>query len=173
MHVEGTGPKIRTYSTAKERRITSKDIKSLPNPGPNAEDAVGSVPGTSNDGAGVAISGSSGLENRWVVDGVDMTGLTYGNVGTSVLNDFVEEIVAVAGGYNAEYGRATGGIINIVTRRGTDELRGSLFGVVKPGFLTAKAQVAPSNASSIDVTGDNAYDGHIGFELGDFVEEIV
>jgi outer membrane receptor protein involved in Fe transport len=168
IHVEGSAEDIpiRTDSTAKEKRIKRDQIEKLPNPGQTAEDAIGGVPGTQNDGAGVAISGSSGLENRWVVDGVDMTGLTYGNVGTSVLNAFVHEIIAVAGGYNAEYGRATGGIINIITRRGTDEIRGSVFGVVKPGIFTARTQAAPSNSSSIDVTGDNVYDGHVGFEVG-------
>ncbi|HUS28947.1 MAG TPA: carboxypeptidase regulatory-like domain-containing protein, partial [Kofleriaceae bacterium] len=168
IHIDGSKDdiRIRTDSTAKEKRIDRKQIEKLPNPGQSAEDTIGSVPGTQNDGTGVAVSGSSGLENRWVVDGVDMTGLTYGNVGTSVLNDFVEEIIAVAGGYNAEYGRATGGIINIITRRGTDEIRGSVFGVVKPGWLTARAHVAPSNSSSIDVSGDNVYDGHVGFEVG-------
>ena len=35
------------------------------------------------------MGGSSGLENRYVLDGIDITGLTVGNVGTPVLNDFV------------------------------------------------------------------------------------
>src|SRR6185295_15084399 len=112
------------------------------------ESALGSVPGSSNDGAGVAFSGASGLENRYVVDGNDITGLTFGNVGSPILNEFIHEIVAVTGGYNAEYGRATGGIVNIITRSGTDTLRGSIFGVYQPSWLTASAQAAPSNASS-------------------------
>ena len=78
------------------------------------------------------------LENRYIVDGIDITGLTFGNVGTPVLNEFIEELEVVTGGYNAEYGRATGGIVNIVTRNGTDTFRGSVFGVYQPGFLTAQ-----------------------------------
>jgi outer membrane receptor protein involved in Fe transport len=163
--VVGTPPPINIDSTAKETRVSSKEIASLPT-GPTVESALRGVPGTQNDGVGIAMSGSSALENRYLVDGVDITGLTYGNLGTPLLNDFVHEIIAVSGGYNAEYGRSTGGVVNIITRSGTDELRGSVFGVVTPGFLALPAHRTPSNASSIDVTGDNAYSGHFGFEVG-------
>ena len=86
-------------------------------PGPTFVLGARAAPGPQNDGVGIAISGPS-LENRYLVDGIDITGLTLGDVGTPLLNDFVQEIEAVTGGYNAEYGRATGGIVNIITRRG-------------------------------------------------------
>ncbi len=164
--IKGTPPPIRLDSAAKEKVINREQLESLPVPGSSFEDALGSVPGSSNDGVGTALSGSSGLENRYLVDGIDITGLTFGNVGTPVMNEFVQEIAVVSGGYNAEFGRATGGIVNVITRSGTDQFRGSVFGTYTPGFLTAKRQVAPSNASSIDITGDAAYTGHLGFELG-------
>ncbi|HEX5061399.1 MAG TPA: TonB-dependent receptor, partial [Kofleriaceae bacterium] len=163
--IDGSPPPINIVSQAKETRIGRKAIESLPT-GPTFEATLRNVAGTQNDGVGIAVSGSSALENRYLVDGIDITGLTYGDVGTSLLNDFIHEVQVVSGGYNAEYGRSTGGVVNIVTRSGTDEFRGSVFGVVTPGFLTAKRDAAPSNASSIDVTGDNAYNGHFGFELG-------
>jgi outer membrane receptor protein involved in Fe transport len=166
IHIDGSPPPIRIDSTAKEKRIDRVQIESLPVPGDSFEGQVGTVPGAQNDGAGVAISGSSGLENRYLVDGTDITGLTIGDVGTPVMNEFIDEIAVVSGGYNAEYGRATGGIVNIITRRGTDELRGSVFGTIKPGFLTAATVGAPKNASTFDVTADTAYSGHLGFELG-------
>jgi outer membrane receptor protein involved in Fe transport len=166
IHIDGTPPPIRTTSTAKETLVTREQLESLAIPGTTIASAIGIVPGSQNDGVGTALSGSTGLENRWLVDGIDITGLTYGNLGTPVLNEFVHEIQVVSGGYNAEYGRATGGIINVITRSGTDTLRGSLFGVYTPGLLTARRDVAPNNASSIDVTANNAYNGHVGFELG-------
>jgi hypothetical protein len=166
IHIDGTPPPIRTTSTAKETLVTREQLESLAIPGTTIASAIGIVPGSQNDGVGTALSGSTGLENRWLVDGIDITGLTYGDLGTPVLNEFVHEIQIVSGGYNAEYGRATGGIINVITRSGTDTLRGSLFGVYTPGFLTARRDIAPNNASSIDVTANNAYTGHVGFELG-------
>jgi len=164
--VHGTPPPIRVDSVAKERRIDREQLESLPIPGDTFEAAAGAVPGAQNDGTGVAMSGSTGLENRYLVDGTDITGLTYGDVGTPVMNEFIHEMVVVSGGYNAEYGRATGGIVNIITRSGTDQFRGSVFGTIKPSFLTARARSAPTNASTFDVNADTAYAGHLGFELG-------
>ncbi|HEY5951935.1 MAG TPA: TonB-dependent receptor [Kofleriaceae bacterium] len=163
--IDGSPPPINIVSQAKDTRIGRKAIESLPT-GPTFEATLRNVAGTSNDGVGIAVSGSSALENRYLVDGIDITGLTFGDVGTPLLNDFIHEVQVVSGGYNAEYGRSTGGVVNIITRYGTDELRGSVFGVVSPGFLALKGKSTPTNASSIDVTSDNAYNGHFGFELG-------
>jgi outer membrane receptor protein involved in Fe transport len=163
--IDGTPPPINIVSHAKETRIGRKEMESLPT-GPTFESAMRQIAGTQNDGVGIAMSGSSALENRYLVDGVDITGLTYGDVGTPLLNDFIQEILAVSGGYNAEYGRSTGGVVNIITRSGTDTLRGSVFGMVRPGVLALGRDATPSNASSIDVLSDNVYDGHFGFEIG-------
>jgi outer membrane cobalamin receptor len=165
--IKGTPPPLRLDKTQKEKIVDREQLESLPVSGSSFVAVLGTVPGSQNDGTGgVALSGSSGLENRYLVDGIDITGLTFGNVGTPVRNAFIHEIAVVSGGYNAEYGRATGGIVNIITRTGTDEFRGSVFGTYTPGFLTARRKVAPSNASSIDITGDNAYSGNFGFEMG-------
>ncbi len=164
--IKGTPPPLRLDKTQKERVVDREQLESLPVSGSSFEAVLGTVPGAQNDGVGAALSGSSGLENRYLVDGIDITGLTFGNVGTPVRNAFIHEIAVVSGGYNAEYGRATGGIVNIITRSGDDQFRGSVFGTYTPGFLSARRQVAPSNSSSIDITGDNAYSGNFGFEMG-------
>ncbi len=166
IEVHGHGPDIDTTSPVRITKMDSRYLGSLPIPGRNATDAAGAASGATNDGIGIAVSGSTGLENRYLVDGVDITGLTFGNVGTPVLNEFVEEIEVITGGYNAEYGRATGGIVNIVTKSGTNDFKGSVFGTWQPGFLTARAQATPVNASSIDVTSNRAYDADFGAELG-------
>ncbi len=143
-----------------------QDMQSLPQPGSTIDTQAGAAAGAANDGLGVSFSGSTSLENRYLVDGIDITGLTYGTVGTPVLNEFVEELEVLTGGYNAEWGRATGGIVNAVTKTGTNEFKGSIFGRITPGVLTRAARVAPINAASIDVTGDKAYDANFGVELG-------
>jgi len=159
-------PQIDPTST---KRVYIEDeayLRNIPQPGRTADAAAGAAAGAQNDGVGSAFSGSTSLENRYLVDGIDITGLTLGTVGTPVLNDFVQEIEVITGGYNAEYGRATGGIVNIVTKTGTNTLRGSVFGYLTPGFLTAPAKTTPVNASSIDVVADRAYAGDFGFDLG-------
>ena len=166
IEVHGHGPQLDTTDTTRKTIQDSRYLGSLPIPGRNATDAAGAAAGATNDGVGIAVSGSTGLENRYLVDGIDITGLTFGNVGTPVLNEFVEEIEVITGGYNAEYGRATGGIVNIVTKTGSNTIKGSVFGTFQPGFLTRRAQSTPVNASSIDVTSNRAYDADFGFEVG-------
>ena len=51
---------------------------------------MGSAPGASGDLYGVSFSGSSSLENNYVVDGINTTGLTYGTTTSPLLNNFIE-----------------------------------------------------------------------------------
>jgi len=164
--IQDTAPTIDPTSTTQGITIDKNYIKNIPVPGRTFESALGAAAGSQNDGAGVSFSGSSSLENQYFVDGVNTTGLTYGTVGSPVINDFIEEIEVITGGYNAEYGRATGGVVNVVTKSGSNEFKGSVFGYWQPGILTAAAKTTPQNAASIDVTSDLAFDADFGFELG-------
>jgi len=164
--VEGTTPTIDPTSTAQGITVDKNYLKNIPVPGRTFEDALGAAAGSQGDILGVSFSGSTSLENQYYVDGVNTTGLSYGTVGSPVINDFIEEIEIITGGYNAEYGRATGGIVNVVTKSGSNEFKGSIFGYWQPGQLTAEAERTPFNAGSIDVKGDIAYRADLGFELG-------
>ena len=87
-----------------------------------------------------SISGSSGLENSYIVDGVNITNTGYGGIGsfntvylslgTGVTYDFLEEVQIKTGGIDVEYGQATGGVVNTVVKTGTNDLMGmvGLFG---------------------------------------------
>src|ERR1043165_6852341 len=166
VRIHDTPPSIDPTSTTQGITIDKSYLKNMPVPGRTFESALGAAAGSQNDGLGVAFSGSSSLENQYIVDGLNTTGLTFGTVGSPVINDFIEEIEVVTGGYNAEYGRATGGVVNVVTKTGSNEFKGSIFSTVQPGFLTAPAQRTPINSSSIDATANSAYIADIGFELG-------
>ena len=164
--ITDTAPTIDPTSTTQGITIDKNYIKNIPVPGRTFEAALGAAAGSQSDGVGVSFSGSSSLENQYYVDGVNTTGLTYGTVGSPVINDFIEEIEVITGGYNAEYGRATGGVVNVVTKSGSNEFKGSVFGYWQPGQLTAAAQPTPFNAGSIDLIGNTAYNADFGFELG-------
>ena len=57
---------------------------------------------------GIQIDGASGLENRYIIDGMDSTDSPVGHVAHRVcLNDFVQEVQVKSSGYNAEYRAAT------------------------------------------------------------------
>ena len=164
--VKDTPPTIDPTSTTQGITIDKSYIKNIPVPGRTFESTLGAAAGSQSDGVGVSFSGSSSLENQYFVDGVNTTGLTYGTVASPVINDFIEEIEVITGGYNAEYGRATGGVVNVVTKSGSNEFKGSVFGYYHPGFLTAAARTTPINASSIDTVRNINYEGDFGFELG-------
>jgi hypothetical protein len=164
--ISDSAPVIDPTSTTQGITIDKNYIKNIPVPGRTFESTLGAAAGSQNDGAGVSFSGSSSLENQYFVDGVNTTNLTFGTVGSPIINDFIEEIEVMTGGYNAEYGRATGGVVNVVTKSGSNEFKGSVFGYYQPGFLTASTEATPSNATSIDARGDLAYDASVGFELG-------
>ena len=83
-----------------------------------------------------SISGSSGLENSYIVDGVNITSTgyggigtfnnVYGSLGTGVTYDFLEEVQVKTGGIDVEFGQATGGVVNTVVKSGTNDLSGAV-----------------------------------------------
>ncbi len=88
------------------------------------------------DQYGFSFSGSQSPENSYIVDGVTVrNGATGVNAGTTPLQ-FVEEANVITGGYQAEYGRSTGGVISAVTKSGSNELHGSFFANYTPGALS-------------------------------------
>jgi hypothetical protein len=72
------------------------------------------------------VAGSSAAENGYLVNGLNTTSFRK-MVGSSfVPMEFVEEVQIKTGGYQAEFGRSTGGVVNLVTKSGTNTLRGGL-----------------------------------------------
>jgi hypothetical protein len=78
--------------------------------------------------AGYQIDGASGSENTFIVDGLEITRLDVGTLGTTkdIPFDFVKEVQIKSAGYEAEYGGATGGVINAATRSGGNEFHGEV-----------------------------------------------
>ena len=166
IHVKAHVPTIDPTSTTQGITLDENYLKNIPVPGRTFDAALGAAAGSQGDDLGVAFSGSTSLENQYYVDGVNTTGLTYGTVGSPVVNDFIEEIEVITGGYNAEYGRSTGGIVNVVTKSGSNEVKGSVWGYWQPGALTYAAKTTPVNATSIDTVANLNYNADVGFELG-------
>lgn len=84
--------------------------------------APGTTPGDSALG-GVSFGGSSVAENSVFINGLNVTDF-YNKIGfSSVPNAFYEEYQVKTGGYSVEFGRSTGGVINAVTRSGTNDFK--------------------------------------------------
>lgn len=74
---------------------------------------------------GISIDGATGLENRYIVDGLDTTDPLEGDVGKRVITDIIDEVQVKSAGYEAEFGGAMGGVVNVITKTGTNEFSGA------------------------------------------------
>jgi outer membrane receptor protein involved in Fe transport len=83
----------------------------------------------------VAISGSSPAENAYQVNGLNITNFRNMLGSSFVPFEFVEEVQVKSGGYEAEFGRSTGGVINMVTKSGTNSLNGGVSAYYSPESL--------------------------------------
>ena len=86
----------------------------------------------------ITVYGSTGLENAYMVDGANTTGVEIGNQGKVLNFEFIQEVEIKAGGYEAEYTGAQGGILNVVTKSGGNEFHGDAFGYWDDDALQAE-----------------------------------
>jgi hypothetical protein len=164
-------PAIDTTSTTIGATLDSAALARLP-VGRRFSDTLYLAPGVSTGGSvGVAnpsVEGSSGLENQYVVDGVNITNggygalgsysIVFGSLGNGTPFDFVQEVQVKTGGYEAEFGQATGGVINVVTKSGTNQLGGSLFGYTRPSGLESSYRQVESAEGTVNTTGSQLSD---------------
>jgi hypothetical protein len=166
IYVESGRAPVDTDNPGITTTIDSSYLKYVPTPGRYGDDAIGLAPGTQGDQRGVMIAGGSSLETPYYVDGVDTTGLQFGAVGTPILNNFLEEIEIATGGYGAEFGRSTGGIVQQVTKAGGNEFKGSAWVTYRDHRMMAGVKRTPIQGASIDATTNLSYETDFGFELG-------
>jgi outer membrane cobalamin receptor len=85
----------------------------------------------------LTVYGSTSAENNFLVDGVDTTNVIRGLQGKVINNEFIQEVEVKTDSYRAEYGNATGGIINVITKSGGNTFSGSVFGRYNSASLRA------------------------------------
>ena len=125
--VTGDAPLVDTKQSARSTSIRAEQIENLPK-GRDFTTLVTQAAGANSETGklgGLSIDGASAGENRYIVDGAETTNLQNGTSGKTVLSDFIEEVQVKSSGYTAEYGGATGGVINVITKSGTNNWRGS------------------------------------------------
>lgn len=125
--VTGDAPLVDTKQSARSTSIRAEQIENLPK-GRDFSSLVTQAAGVNSETGklgGLSIDGASAGENRYIVDGAETTNSVNGTSGKTVLSDFIEEVQVKSSGYTAEYGGATGGVVNVVTKSGTNNWRGS------------------------------------------------
>jgi outer membrane receptor protein involved in Fe transport len=180
VEVVGGAPTVDRSSTTVGGVLDSETLKKLP-VGRNFTDALFLVPGVSSGGqtgtCNPSVAGGSGLENNYVVDGINITNagygavgsysIVFGSLGSGVTQDFVKETQVKTAGFEAEYGQATGGVVNVVTNSGTNEFHGSVFGFFRPAGLESSYKNLQTPNGTVNTTGtDNTdYGLTLGFPL--------
>ena len=135
--VTAVSPLIDIRQSARAANIRAEQIDLLPH-NRDFSSLVVQAPGANQEAKsnGIMIDGASGAENRFIIDGIETTNVLNGVSGKELLADFVEEVQVKSTGYPAEYGGSTGGVINVLTKSGTNAMSGSLTGVYQ-GSKTA------------------------------------
>lgn len=127
VQVTAESPLVDVRQSARQTNIAREQIELLPK-GRDFTSLVTQAPGANSEAklGGISIDGASAGENRYVIDGIETTNLQSGTSGKNVIADFVEEVQVKSSGYTAEYGGATGGVINVITKSGTNNWKGSV-----------------------------------------------
>ncbi len=148
---------IETGRTQVSETIVPRDVENLPLNGRNFIDLALLVPGVSRtnlgtpqrfaetsavQGSGISIAGQRNLNNGFVVDGSSANDDAADLAGTSYSQDVVREFQVITSGGIAEFGRASGGFINILTQSGTNTWRGRGYGFLRNDSLDARNPLA-------------------------------
>ncbi|HET7698844.1 MAG TPA: TonB-dependent receptor, partial [Vicinamibacterales bacterium] len=174
VQVTAESPLVDVRQSARQTNIRAEQINLLPK-GRDFTTLVTQAPGANQEAklGGLSIDGASAGENRYIIDGVETTNIQSGTSGKAVIADFVEDIQVKSSGYTAEFGGATGGVINMVTKSGTNNFRGSALFNVQGDALDASRRpilrLNPSNSSLaeyITYPEDDSVRLEPGFALG-------
>jgi hypothetical protein len=135
--------------TASASTLDQRTIETTPILGRKFEDLLTLTPGVSivqgPDGDEINFAGQRGVFNNISLDGGDYNNGFFGEqmggqrAAIDITLEAVKEFQVVASGANAEYGRTAGGVVNVITKSGTNQVKGSLFHFQRLEALTADA----------------------------------
>ncbi len=165
IEIQGSAPIIDQGSTKIGVTLTDDYTRNIPT-ARTFGGVIGQAAGSQGDIYGTSIAGATSGENTYIVEGINTSDTGFGGLSSNLPNEFIQETEVITGGYNAEYGRATGGIINVVTKSGSNEFKGSVFGYYKPGAFVSGAKTVQREGGSIDSANNLNYNYDLGAELG-------
>ncbi|HEY4355348.1 MAG TPA: carboxypeptidase regulatory-like domain-containing protein [Acidobacteriaceae bacterium] len=120
-------------------------------PGARQEPLQSTTGGTLNGNrtGGFQIDGASDSENVYTSEGVNVTGIVGGGVGYSVPMEFVQDVQVKSSSFEAEFGGAMGGVVNVIQQKGANNWHGSIFGYYRSSALNANDQCALSTTCGL------------------------
>jgi hypothetical protein len=148
VEVTGTAAEMQTDSSEVSSTVEEKAVADLPLNGRSLEAAIQVQPGiqyaqngnSQNDRRpSFDIAAANGGKNNEMVDGFDNNERADGLDGIRPSVDSVQEVKVDTSSYSAEYGRASGAVVNIITKAGTNDFHGSLYEFLRNDIFDAQS----------------------------------
>lgn len=146
--VSGQAALVETRTTV-GGMITNKQIDDLPTIARDFSDLAKLAPGitsTGQSGMGFSTAGQKQYQNNVFVDGATNAMQFYGTQAESYPQDWIQEFQVMTNGFSAEFGQASGGVLNVITRSGSNAMQGRLYGF----FRDDKFDTAPYAGRFVD-----------------------
>jgi hypothetical protein len=177
VEVTASTPLLQADTATVSSSVTAMAVQDLPLNGRNFVQMVQLVPGA-NEGpgnglssggrpddrrtnaAGISVNGQDDTLNNWVVDGIDDNERIIGSIGVKPNVEGIQEITVQTNSYAPEAGRTAGGVVNIVTRSGTNQFHGSAYEFFRNDILDAR-NVFQTNGPKPELR-QNQFGGSIG-----------
>ncbi len=137
--VTAVNAEVDKKSTEVNANFVAAEVRSLPITR-NYSGLISLIPGASADtGTGqVAVGGGTREENKYLIDGVNITNPGYGYIGIDTNELDIADVNIKRASITAEFGRTSGVIVNAVTKSGTNEVRGTVRGSMSPKSFAAQ-----------------------------------
>jgi hypothetical protein len=163
--VTASAPVVDVTQTSVSSVIGQEQIDSLPTNGRNFLSFSVLTPGVTTDrtpqqGAsatsGLTFGGQRARSNNIMVDGVDNNDPIVGAVRATFSQEAIQEFQVLTNSYSAEFGKASGGVVNIITRSGTNQTMGNLFEFFRNKTLNSKNHFERFNVFGDSISQDKA-----------------
>ncbi len=174
--VEASTPLLQADNATVSSTVTAKAVQDLPLNGRNFVQLVQLVPGA-NEGPGngltsggrpddrrvsasFSVNGQDDTLNNYIIDGTDDNERVIGSIGVRPNVEGIQEITVETNSYSAEAGRTAGGVVNIITRSGTNQFHGSAYEFFRNDIFDAR-NVLQTTGRKPELR-QNQYGGSIG-----------
>jgi hypothetical protein len=173
--VTAAGAVVDLQKTSISAVLSERQIMSLPSNGRDFISFATLTPGVATDrglgalqSSGLSFAGQRGRSNNISLDGFDNNGVNLGDVRATISQDAVREFQVMTSSFSAEFGKASGGVLNIVSRSGTNAFSGGVFGFFRDDALNGQARFEEFDVSGARVDRDKApfSQSQIGFTIG-------
>ena len=179
VEVTAATPLLQADSATVSSTVTAKAVQDLPLNGRNFVQLVALIPGANegpgsglssgnrpddrrSNAAGLSVNGQDESLNNWVVDGIDDNERVIGTIGVKPNVEGIQEITVETNSYAPEAGRTAGGVINILTRSGTDQFHGSVYEYFRNNIFDGRNYFQTAAQGPKPELRQNQYGGSIG-----------